>query len=709
MTSDGAPEGDIGTSRMSLGSSALAPIRLRDVVPPRYRLPDEAPTVLASVTGQARLKAFDSETGRSVFIKVAEDGMAIPKEAEVLTRLDHPAIVRLKHWGRGGGAAFLVLDLVDAPDLEYILREHGGRLATDQIKRLLAALCPGVEAIHAAGCLHRDLKPANILVPDIATPMIADFGAAVPMDQAGLEAESWLSQGYAAPEQYRAEQGEGPWTDVYGLAAVAYRALTGAPPAPAPDRLEGAWMMPAISAVGDEDLELARAIDHALVLDPKRRPRSVAAWAATLGFAMARPTEAPPVFENMASPDTTSPDVEPRIAAGDTRGLGVDAVEFADDRVAPTVRVRRLGGERKPAYAAVVPPPADQTPLRRRGLWRWAALALLGLMTVAAVWVGRPLYERFVKSEWIVAADGGGDTTTIAEAIRRAGDGSTILVRPGTYAETVVLNRPLHLVAAPGERPVIAPAGGPCLVAGGEGATVTGFELRGAAKALDPDTDVEAAATMPCVVVSSGTMQLEDALIAALAGPAIVVRDGARPLIQRNTIVETPGPSIIVRSGAEPTFLENSIEESGSVVFSEGAKGVFQNNKILGGRASGLQILTGADPRVSANAIEASAEAGVFVYDRGRGRLEDNRILGSTLSGIVIDSGGAPELSANTIAASGEHGIIILGTGGGAIDRNVIKDNKGSGLVLSEQAKVELGTNQLEGNTPPQLVDARTR
>ncbi len=696
-TGDGAIGEDVGT--MSHGAGAAGPIFLRDVLPPRYRLPDEAPTILASVTGQARLKAFDTEAGKSVFIKVAEDGMAIPKEAEVLTRLDHPAIVRLKHWGRGGGAAFLVLDLVDAPDLEIVLRRHGGRLAADQIRRLLAALCPGVEAIHAAGCLHRDLKPANILVPDIAAPIIADFGAAVPMDQAGIDAESWLSQGYAAPEQYRADQGEGPWTDLYGLAAVAYRALTGAPPPSAPARLGGAWMMPAASAVGDDNMNLARAIDHALALEPDHRPRSVAAWAATLGVASTEP----------GTPPISTPQAD-AAAGGDGVGRIGIADNAADDGIAPTVRVRRLGGDR--AIADVpAPPSAAGTPpsRRRRGRWWWAAFALLGLVAIAGIWVGRPFYERFIKSDWIVAHDGGGDTTTIGEAIRRARDGASIHVRAGTYAETVVLNRPLRLAAAPGERPVIAPSDGPCLVARGEGATLTGFELRGAGQPSDRGSDTEAVVAMPCITISSGTIHLEDSLIAAPAGPAIVVRDGARPLIQGNTIVETPGVSIIVRSGAEPTFLDNSVEESGSVVFGEGARGVFQNNKILGSRASGLQILTGADPRVSANTIEASAEAGVFVYDRGRGRLEDNRILGSTYSGIVISGGGAPALIANTIAASGEHGIIVLDNSGGTIDRNIIKDNKGNGLVLSEQAQVELGTNQLEGNTPPQLVDARTR
>ncbi len=665
-------------------------VRLRDVVPLRYRLAEGTPEMLSDLGGQARIKAFDSETGSAVFIKVAEDGASIPKEAEVLTRLDHPAVVRLKRWGRGGGAAFLILDLVDAPDLETVLR-RGGKLAIDDIRALLAALCPGVAAIHAAGCLHRDLKPANILVPSFAAPIIADFGAATPTERAGTGPESWLTEGYAAPEQYEAGGQEGPWTDLYGLAATAYRALIGTPPLPAPARLAGAWMTPAVTAVGDAGMELALAIDRALVLDPERRPRSAEAWADMLGVRGAGPsyTAAPPVAPTPATNASSAPPIGNGIA----------------DEVPPTVRIRRSGGQPPtPAAAAVLDqePAAGVRPRRRRR--RLLALALasvvLGLLA-AGYWAGRPFYETYLKREWLVASDGSGDAASIAEALRRAGDGAMVRVGNGTFAETVVINRPIEIAAAEGAAPVIAPPEGPCLVVRGEGAVISGMTFRGAPLA-EP-----ASVGLPCVLIASGTPKLQDSQISSPNGPAILVRDGARPLLQRNTVSETPAASVVVRSGAEPTILENTIRGSGSVVFSEGAKGTFQNNIVSGSRASGLQIRTGADPRVVGNTIEAAAEAGIYVYDSGRGYIEDNRVLGSTLSGVVVADGGAPSLIANAISASGEHGIIILEAGGGAIDRNTITGNKGNGLVLSPESTVELGTNQLEGNTAPQLVDAR--
>ncbi|MBL8658306.1 MAG: right-handed parallel beta-helix repeat-containing protein [Rhodospirillales bacterium] len=666
-------------------------------MPRRYRLAEDAPETLPGLGGQARFKAYNRETGKAVFIKVAEDGSIIPKEAEVLTRLDHPAIVRLKQWGRGGGAAFLILDLVDAPDLEMVLRRRHGRLGVKEIKALLAALCSGVEAIHAAGCLHRDLKPANILVPDFSAPVIADFGAAVSLERAGGEIETWLTDGYAAPEQYRADENEGPWTDLYALAAIAYRALVGSPPPPASARLNGAWISPAVSVVGGDAMELAAAVDRALNLDPAKRPQSAEAWAAMLK--LPRPEPLP-----ILTP------AEPT-AAGDSAGdVGAESREAGaaeadvDDDVAPTVRIRRTAGERSEADAAAVAAEESVPPARRRMRW-WpaAVLAFLALVGIAAVWAGRPFYERYFKSEWVVAQDGSGDLTTIGEALRRAGDEAIIRVKDGTYAETVVLNHPVHLAAADGAEPVIAPADGPCLIARGEGGTITGLTLKGASDGEGP------LFALPCVLISSGSVWLQDVRVSSPEGPAIVVRDGAMPMIQRATVTDTPAPAVLVRSGAEPTIRDSTFTGSGSLVFSEGAKGTLENNTITASRGSGLQIRSGADPRVVGNTLEGSGEAGVFVYDSGRGRLENNRIVGSALSGVIVADGGTPKLMGNTVTKNGEHGILILGGSGGAIDRNTVTENKGNGLVLAPDSVVELGTNQLEDNNPPQLVDARAR
>ena len=72
-------------------------------------------------------------------------------------------------------------------------------------------------------------------------------------------------------------------------------------------------------------------------------------------------------------------------------------------------------------------------------------LLLLGgvsAATVASAFALRPLYERYIKTDWVVDAAGGGDAVAIGEALRRAGDDARLSIRPGTYPETVLIERP---------------------------------------------------------------------------------------------------------------------------------------------------------------------------------------------------------------------------------------------------------------------------
>ena len=235
-----------------------------------------------------RFAAIDRTTGERVFVRFGARGERLAREAELLARLDHPGIVRFKDAGTDG-RPFIVLEWVDGSDLEAVLAGRDGPLADDQLIRLLGRLAAAVAAVHGAGWLHRDLKPANILVRPDGTPVIVDFGAAAPIQEAGAAPDSEITDGYAAPEQYLTDGAEGPWTDLYGLGAIAYRALCGRPPVPAPARLRGETMPLAMESAGRHAEALCRATDWALALDVKERPQTAEDWSAALGVASEEP------------------------------------------------------------------------------------------------------------------------------------------------------------------------------------------------------------------------------------------------------------------------------------------------------------------------------------------------------------------------------------------------------------------------------------
>jgi parallel beta-helix repeat protein len=665
-------------------------------LPDRYRIERQS----GSPAIGTRLVATDAETGERFFIKYAPHPDAIRREAEILSTLDHPGIVRLKSWRADPEAAFLVLDLVDGPDLEAFIARDGGRLAATALVELLSKLAGGVAAIHAGGFVHRDLKPANVVVGDGDTPVIVDFGAAM-ADGEATSSTSLVTDGYAAPEQYLTDGAEGPWTDIYALGAIAYRALTGKPPPPAPARLNGATMVPAAETPGRYPNALRRAIDWALALERDDRPRTVAEWRSALVATVAEP--APP-----HEPHSTAPTVV--------------------DDYPPTVRIQRVAGGGAMAWTMNDDGGTALPPRRRRPVSIGVVVllvAIVGGAVATATWFGWPLYQRYVKTDWVVDPEGGGDARTIADALSRAGDGATIAVRPGLYAETVVVDRPAHLTAAvAGEPPVIAPEGGPCLIATARGASIAGFRLHAPAGG-DP-----VAPPVPCLVIAGGTLSVTENRVSSASGPAILVRDGANPEIHENiiensagsgivvtagaggviggnTISGAAGSGLIVRGGAAPRITDNTIESSGGVVFAEGAKGTFEGNRIVASRTSAIEVTTGADPAVVDNTIEGSAEAGIFVYDHGKGRYEGNTIVGSRLSGVVVASGSVPRLTGNVIRDSGEHGILVIDRSGGVVDRNAVSNNHGHGIAVGESAEIELGENRLDGNAEPQLLDAR--
>jgi len=200
-------------------------------------------------------------------------------EARTLARLDHtPAIVRVHDYLEANGTAYMVMALIEGETLaKRLLREQ--RLTPEAVERLLFALLDGLEEIHAASFLHRDIKPANIMVDPRGRPVLIDFGASrAAMAERSTTLTAIFTPGYAAAEQFTAAN-LGPWTDIYGLAATFYHAITGRIPPSAIERiLKDAWEpLGALQPPGFAPALLA-GIDAGLAVRVEDRPQSIAEW-----------------------------------------------------------------------------------------------------------------------------------------------------------------------------------------------------------------------------------------------------------------------------------------------------------------------------------------------------------------------------------------------------------------------------------------------
>lgn len=654
-----------------------------------------------------RVTARDTESGQAVFIKLSNDGESIRREADILARLDHPSLARLMDWGMHAAGGYLVLELVPGATLERRLRDDGPVRSTRQVRPLLRSLADATGAIHQAGILHRDLKPANIVVRPDGSAVIIDFGAARPLAAAasGADSEDFASEGYAAPEQYEVGGMEGPWTDVYALAAIAYRILTGAPPPAAPRRKgDDVSSLPALGQIALADPALAEALAAGLSVDPAQRPRTIDAWSAALADLDAAARG--PSLADAALP-LHSPAPPVLVHGRHASPLEEDPSTLPIRRTAATQNATAVTGAPAPLGAAV-------SVGAQRRLRVMPILALCCLIVAVVGWLAALTYRREVLGEWSVDGAGSGDARSIGEAIARAPDGARISIAAGTYAESVLLDRPLTLEAAdPANPPLLAPTSGPCLQISGDGAEVRGLVMRGAPRLATP---IALAAQLPtepakpadaaaCVEIGGGSPLLADNRITAAAGPAIDVAGGATPRIRGNSIADTPTPAIRIAGDAKPTIEDNTIEDSGSVLFTT-AGGTLRGNTIRNARASAIQIAAGAAPEIVGNTIEGPAEAGIFVYDDGKGQIAENNIVEAKLSGIVV-AGGAPEITDNKIAHDGEHGILVLKANGARIADNVLEGNKGHAIVVGPDCVVDMSGNRTEGNRAPELVDLR--
>ncbi|TQE98323.1 MAG: protein kinase [Spiribacter salinus] len=172
-----------------------------------------------------------------------EDGLArFLREAKQLVQFSgHRNIVTCNDFIEANGTAYLVMDFEEGMTLSALLarREDQGRpLEQDEILRLLRPLLEGLAYVHGQDVLHRDIKPGNIFIRrSDEQPVLLDFGAAKEEFSQKSKSQAAHTPGYAATEQVESAGNLGPWTDIYAVGGILYRALTGNPPPDVQDRL----------------------------------------------------------------------------------------------------------------------------------------------------------------------------------------------------------------------------------------------------------------------------------------------------------------------------------------------------------------------------------------------------------------------------------------------------------------------------------------
>lgn len=325
-------------------------------------------------------------------------------DMEALMRIRHSNVVGVRRCFESAGTAYAVIEYIEGEALRARLQAGGFDAA--ELGRLIEPLMDGLRVAHANGLVHYNIEPGNVMLRRDGEPVLVDFGAArnVVRLRHGALGTSAVS-GYAPIKEYSVTGRRGPWTDIYGLAAIAYRAMTGTVPPSSVDRRSGVVLPSCVSIASKAfPLPMRQAVDWALALDSRQRPQTIEDWQAA--WRGAAPV---PDFERQPHASSAAP---------------VSLPALSDEAGAPAVT--------DIAQAAVA------MPARPRRRWLVPAASVLLVAALALVWVLRPVGPETTApqepaADGVTAAKADAVLSTdTAATMQRVSDGPGTRVVPST-------------------------------------------------------------------------------------------------------------------------------------------------------------------------------------------------------------------------------------------------------------------------------------
>lgn len=194
------------------------------------------PDTLSSRTAKYAVTAYSGERednfqyGKKCFLD----------EAKTLAEfMEHPNVVHVIQYFEENGTAYFVMEYIHGTTLQEHITAEGGKISWQKAVDLLLPIMDALGAVHAKGIVHRDVTPDNIVITDDGCVKLLDFGAArYTLGNKSHSLDIVLKHGFAPKEQYTRRGRQGPYTDIYSLAATLYYITTGRMLPDSIDRME---------------------------------------------------------------------------------------------------------------------------------------------------------------------------------------------------------------------------------------------------------------------------------------------------------------------------------------------------------------------------------------------------------------------------------------------------------------------------------------
>ena len=303
----------------------------------------------------------------------------------------------------------------------------------------------------------------------------------------------------------------------------------------------------------------------------------------------------------------------------------------------------------------------------------------------------------------VVGKGGKGRCMSIRVALRQAGPGTQILVMPGIYRESLVVDKDVTIIGqgAPGEV-VIESFGEPCFILEAPQSRLTNLMLTGGQG--------------PVLAITHGRPRVEGCLLEATAGIAITITGaGAEPLFRDCTLQGEGTAGILVgartgaifedclleglfqeglraETGARPSLMRCRILNEGGLGLRllPGSRAMLEDCHIAGQDAGGLQVEAEARLEMRHCRITDTLSVGVLALERSQVTLEDCELLGHACSALHAVAGAVVQMHGCKVRANRGFGTSVLGAGLLTMDQCALSENLEQAVMVLQGATVQM-------------------
>ena len=210
--------------------------------------------------------------------KIYEHGREVfANEARILKGLEYnPYVVNVVDFFSENGTAYMVMEYIRGETISQYMRRKGRGVTAGLADKMLREVGEALKKVHGDMLLHRDISPDNIMMLPNKEFKLIDFGATRTYALNNpLSMSVYVKPGFAPFEQYSRNGHQGPWSDIYSLAATYYFMVSGKKPPAAPDRQMGTRLKTLAEMNIDVSQEVSDVIDWAMQKNYGDRPQSV--------------------------------------------------------------------------------------------------------------------------------------------------------------------------------------------------------------------------------------------------------------------------------------------------------------------------------------------------------------------------------------------------------------------------------------------------